>query len=184
MARDRLLTTLLPRTSLRGARSQREGPSARRAHTAAWSSDGSVLIEQVVLYDSPAKLRIVAENGFEEFSRPLPWTFRANVSGPGFGPPHTETSAADFMARLTGRWAWCSGQFGGTNSIGLEFLGDGTWYGLVEDEAGNVTRQATGSLHGTVQVPSEEIRTPPQAPQPAETTGPLSGNGVHSRMKV
>ncbi|MGA7119859.1 MAG: hypothetical protein WBY94_07175 [Polyangiaceae bacterium] len=119
------------------------------------AANGSVLIEQVVLYDLPAKLRVVAQNGFEEFSRPLPWTFRANVCGPGFGPPHTETSAPDFMARLTGRWAWCSGQLGGTNSIGVEFLGDGTWYGLVEDEAGNVTRQTTGSLHGTVQVPSD-----------------------------
>lgn len=129
------------------------GPGTFQVHMAA--ANGSVLIEQVVLYDSPAKLRVVAGNGFEEFSRPLPWTFRANVCGPVFGPPHTETSTADFMARLTGRWAWCSGQLGGTNSMGLEFLGDGTWYGLVEDEAGNVTRQMTGSLHGTVQVPSD-----------------------------
>jgi hypothetical protein len=145
------------------------GTYQARFHT----SDGGVRLAQIVIFDSPRKVRLFSPSP-GELMPAQKWQFRANVCGPAFGPSHAFTSATDVAARIRGRWIWCSGlpwgAFGAAlptdgaaimplrnaSIIGIEFPGDGTWYLLAEDESGNVVRAAglrdvIQFAHGTLQ---------------------------------
>jgi hypothetical protein len=109
---------------------------------------------QVVVFDSPRKIRfiMVGTASSEDFAPALPMTFRKGVcTSVQLGPAHVFTSPEDMSAQVQGRWIWCSGPMNDFCGpvVGVEFLGDGTWYLLTEDASGNVARSTDPQQHGT-----------------------------------
>jgi hypothetical protein len=129
------------------------GPGTYQARLT--SSDGGVHVTQVILFGSPARLRLFSP-GADDYVHAYTKKYQANICGPGFGPVYTPTGSSDLLSHLKGRWARCPNNltqsvlsaFGGT---GLEFPGDGTWYTLVEDETGMLVRTTDPLQHGTMQ---------------------------------
>lgn len=115
---------------------------------------GNLFEPQIIVFDAPRKIRfiLVGTAKSEDFAPALPMSFRRGLcTSVQLGPAHVFTGPDDLNAQLQGRWIWCSGpmdDFCGP-VVGIEFLGDGTWYLLTEDASGNVARSSDPQQHGT-----------------------------------
>ncbi len=124
------------------------------------AADGGVSLVQVAVLGSPPKLRFFVP-GATDFVPALTWAFRAGVCGPGFGPPATCMDNEKLLARMQGRWIWCSGPNSGPavvtsappqmqpTPIGLEVNGS-QWTLLFEDASGAVVPDP--GMSGTLQL--------------------------------
>src|SRR5262249_43184066 len=102
-------------------------------------SSGGVYLHQIIGHSSPMPFAL-GDPG-DRFGRPIDLRVRRGVCGPAFGQKHSFTSIEDVASFMTGRWLNCD-NLGGFGGVGLEVLGDGTYYSLVEDDAGHVLRGA------------------------------------------
>ena len=115
--------------------------------------DGGVYTTQVVVFEATHGLRFFSP-GADDYAPALTKKFQANVCGGPFGPIVSPASSADAVARMQGKWARCPAATSHllgpltTHGQGLEFPGDGTWYTLFEDSAGNLARTTDPSEHG------------------------------------
>lgn len=119
------------------------GPGTYQARFTA--SNGGVFTTQVIAFTSPPRLRVFGSTA-EDYAPAVSQAYQANVCGPALGPLYQPTSSNDVLAHLQGRWARCGnflsrGAFDLVNEWqGVEFTSNGTYYPLIESDAGQLVR--------------------------------------------
>jgi hypothetical protein len=108
--------------------------------------DGTIEQAQILVYDSPARVKLVLDDTSVSLVRPVSLQYRAGICSPAFpgGTPVPAGKAIPLAAFPAGRWIWCGG--GGIPSFGYGFdlNGDGAAFAL------DIDRQATSSRASTV----------------------------------
>jgi len=112
------------------------------------ASDGTIEQAQILVYASPARVKLVLDNTSVSLVRPVSLQYRAGICAPAFpgGTPAPQGTVIPLAGFPAGRWIWCGG--GGIPAFGYGFdlNGDGAAFALDIDSSGNFVAGVDGGV--------------------------------------